>query len=214
MVCLRPLSIIAVIAWLSNSTVAGLTHRLPTYLLARSSHGTQTCHFENLVALSFDLGWLVINCSFKSCRLCRRAPNINYVNLFWRFYGVCMFLSTLVVSSDTIVSFYGESFMGWKRSQAYLRDKTDVIPQSGGWDFLATSMFLFSKFTYLIEKVEINTSVQNPTFIMGLDEAVWGKMTVMTVGSFQVFMKIVTSTRVLHVRVHVFQKTSIFIFSV
>ena len=49
---------------------------------------------------------------------------------------------------------------------------------------------------------------------MVLWETGWGKMTVMTVGSFHVFIKIVTLTRVLQVRVHVFPKTSIFIFSV
>ena len=39
-------------------------------------------------------------------------------------------------------------------------------------------------------------------------------MSVMTVGSFHVSIKIVTSTCVLQVKVHVFPKTSIFIFSV
>ena len=49
---------------------------------------------------------------------------------------------------------------------------------------------------------------------MVLWETGWGKMTVMTVGSFHGFIKIVTLTRVLHVEVHVFPKTSILIFFV
>jgi len=42
---------------------------------------------------------------------------------------------------------------------------------------------------------------------MGLEETAWGKMIVMTVGSFHVFAKIVTLTGVLHVKAHVFPKT-------
>ena len=49
---------------------------------------------------------------------------------------------------------------------------------------------------------------------MVLEETVQGKMFVMTVGSFQVFMKNVTLTRVLQVKVLISHKTSIFIFSV
>ena len=49
---------------------------------------------------------------------------------------------------------------------------------------------------------------------MVLWETGWGKMTVMTVGSFHVFIKIVNLTRVLQVKVLIFHKTSIFIFSV
>jgi hypothetical protein len=41
----------------------------------------------------------------------------------------------------------------------------------------------------------------------------WGKMTVMTLGSFQVFMKNVVLTRNLQVEVYVFPKTQISIFS-
>ena len=50
--------------------------------------------------------------------------------------------------------------------------------------------------------------------MMGLDEIAWGKMLVLTVGSFQVFIKNVTLTCVLQVEVHVFPKTMIFILSV
>ena len=62
--------------------------------------------------------------------------------------------------------------------------------------------------------MDFNTFVKSGRFIMVLWETGWGKMTVMTVGSFHVFIKIVTLTRVLQVKVHVFPKTSIFVFSV
>ena len=59
-----------------------------------------------------------------------------------------------------------------------------------------------------------NTFVKNARFIMVLWETGWGKMTVMTVGSFHVFIKIVTLTRALQGKFHVFPKTLIFMFSV
>ena len=54
-------------------------------------------------------------------------------------------------------------------------------------------------------KVDSNTFVKNLTLMMDLKETVWGKMFVMTMGSFQFFIKIVTLTCVLLVEVHVFQ---------
>ena len=48
---------------------------------------------------------------------------------------------------------------------------------------------------------------------MVLWETGWGKMTVMTVGSFHVFIKMPTVTPALQVKVNIFPKTSIFIFS-
>ena len=65
-----------------------------------------------------------------------------------------------------------------------------------------------------LKKMNFNTFVQNSTFIMGLWEIDWGKMSVMNTGSFHVFTKILTLTRVLQVKVHVFPRTSIFVFSV
>ena len=47
---------------------------------------------------------------------------------------------------------------------------------------------------------------------MGLEEADWGKMSVMTVGTFQVFVKNVTLTCVLHVKTNVFPKNCDFHF--
>ena len=63
-------------------------------------------------------------------------------------------------------------------------------------------------------KMRFNTFVKKWTYIGVLRETGWGKMSVMTVGSFLVFIKRVTLTRVLQVRVHVFPKTVIFILSV
>ena len=52
------------------------------------------------------------------------------------------------------------------------------------------------------------------SFCRGFEEAAWGKMSVSTVGSSQVFIIHVTLTCNLQFKVHVFPKTSIFIFSV
>jgi hypothetical protein len=64
------------------------------------------------------------------------------------------------------------------------------------------------------EKITFNTFVKNLAFIGVSTQTGLGKMTVMTVGSFQVFIKNVTLTCNLQVKVHVFPKTMIFIFSV
>jgi hypothetical protein len=47
-----------------------------------------------------------------------------------------------------------------------------------------------------------------------LSRIVWGKMFVLTVGSFHDFIKFMTLIGILQIKVHVFQKTLIFIFSV
>ena len=57
--------------------------------------------------------------------------------------------------------------------------------------------------------MDSNTFGKHLTFIMGLGEIIWGKTFVMTVGSFQVFMEIVTLTCVLHVKVNIFLRTQI-----
>ena len=49
---------------------------------------------------------------------------------------------------------------------------------------------------------------------MGLEETDWGKMFVLTVGPFQVFINNVTLTCVLQAKVNISPKTMIFIFSV
>ena len=63
-------------------------------------------------------------------------------------------------------------------------------------------------------KMDFNTFVKNCTSIGALWESAWGKMSVMTVGSFQVFIKIITLICNLQVKVHVFPKTSISMFFV
>ena len=66
----------------------------------------------------------------------------------------------------------------------------------------------------LLDKMDFNAFVPNSTVIMVLLGIVWGKMSVMTVGAFHVFIKIVTLIGVLQVNVHVFPKTSASMFSV
>ena len=39
------------------------------------------------------------------------------------------------------------------------------------------------------EKLKTNTFIKNASFSLGLEETAWGKMFVLTVGSFQVFIK-------------------------
>ena len=63
-------------------------------------------------------------------------------------------------------------------------------------------------------RLKINTFVKNSSSSMGLWETGWGKISVMTVGSFQVFINNMTLTRVLQVKADVLPKTSVFIFSV
>ena len=63
-------------------------------------------------------------------------------------------------------------------------------------------------------EMDFNNFCKKSYVIVGLEEIVYGKMTVMTVGSFHAFIKIMTSTGALHVRVHIFTKTHISIFSV
>ena len=62
-------------------------------------------------------------------------------------------------------------------------------------------------------KTDFNIFVKSQTFIMGLEETAWGKMTVMTVGSFHIFVIIVTLICFLQVKAHVSPKTSISILS-
>ena len=57
-----------------------------------------------------------------------------------------------------------------------------------------------------------NTCVENVHFIMVLWETAWGKMTVKTIGSVHVFIKVVTLTCLLQVNGRVFPKLLIFIF--
>jgi hypothetical protein len=81
--------------------------------------------------------------------------------------------------------------------------------QSGGRDFLAKSTFTFFQIHLFAGKVDFNTSVKNSSSSMGLWETAWGKMFVLTVGSFHVFTEIMTLICKLQVKVHVSPKTLI-----
>ena len=59
-------------------------------------------------------------------------------------------------------------------------------------------------------QIDFNTFSTNQTLIMRLGETDWGKMSVMTVGTFQVFEENITLTCVLQVEPHVFLRTWIF----
>ena len=80
-------------------------------------------------------------------------------------------------------------------------------------EFWRITEYCFEDESQTFGKTAFNTFVKSQTFIMGLEETAWVKMTVMTVGSFQAFIKIMTLIGVLQVRVHVF-RTLIFCFSV
>ena len=62
--------------------------------------------------------------------------------------------------------------------------------------------------------MDSNTFIKNSTFIMGLWETDWGKMSVSTVGSFHVLTAIMTLACVLQIKVYVCLKLLIFVFSV
>ena len=66
----------------------------------------------------------------------------------------------------------------------------------------------------LFEKCVSTLSSKTELFIGVSSQTGWGEMTVMTVGSFQVFIEWVTLTRVLQVKINVYQKNMIIIFFV
>ena len=66
----------------------------------------------------------------------------------------------------------------------------------------------------LLKKTDLNTSVKNSSFSMGLEETACGKMCVLTVGSFHVFTELVTSICNLHVNVQIFRKIFILMFRI
>ena len=101
---------------------------------------------------------------FTGCRLCRRPPKLEEYN--YKFMMFCFFGSREHVNLVRI-EFSSKSLQE-------LRQIVEYRPQTEAQTF---------------EKMEIDTSVKNSTFIIGLWETGWGKMTVMTVGSLQVFIK-------------------------
>ena len=107
-----------------------------------------------------------------------------FPNVWGSFWGV---YSSILLQSCHLLC--------WKWKQTYLRNKTDVIAQSGGWDLLTTSIFHVFQIHFFTGNVDFNTFVKNWTSIGVSSQTAWGKMLVLTVGSFQVFIKWVTLTR-------------------
>ena len=81
-------------------------------------------------------------------------------------------------------------------------------------DSLSSPFFKLSSSRFRLENLKINTSADTSTFIRGLGETVWGKISVMTVGSFHLFIKVMTSTCVLQIKAIMSPKTSILVFSI
>ena len=129
---------------------------------------------------------------FKGCCLCRRAPEPQEYHINSQFYRNLDFS----VPGSVSISSGSNCHRICRRIYVIL---SNIHPKM--------SPRLFEKFTF-------NTFVKNWTSIGVLWETGWGKMFVLTVGSFQVFIKRGTLTRVLQIKVNVFQKTLIFIFSV
>ena len=87
---------------------------------------------------------------------------------------------------------------------------THILPQLVSHKPMNKNQFFhilhISQLNIVAGKWKIKTAAQNQTSIMGLWGTTCGKMSVMTVGSFQVFTKIKTLISILHVKVHIFQK--------
>ena len=116
---------------------------------------------------------------------------------------------TIFIDFDTILSFLG------------LEMEADILVQRDGRDRAVRRLRFLSQiicvcFSKLLccRKSGFQHLCQNCAFVMVLWETVWGTMCVMTVGSFQLFIKHVTLTCVLHVKVNVLPKTLISMFSV
>ena len=107
------------------------------------------------------------------------------------------------------IDFYGFT-NPWDHFDPVRIEHSSKLPQ----DLRQIVEYVAGNGSHTFEKITFNTFVKKRTCIMGLWETSWGKMTVMTVGSFQVFIKNVTLTCVFQVEVHVFPKTSICILSV
>ena len=117
---------------------------------------------------------------------------------------------TLFIDFDIILSFWG------------LKMKADILVQRDGRDRAVRRpifvyqhpFFQFLQIPLFAGKSKIDSSIKHSSFVMVSWETAWGKMCVTTVGSFEVLIEIVSLISVLHVKIHVFRKTLIFIFSV
>ena len=122
--------------------------------------------------------------AFKGCRLCRRPPKHEEYIINLRFFQ-------LLCSRD--------------HANLVRIEFSSKLPQ----ELCQIIEYCSKNESHTFQKMDFNNFVKKTTFMMGLWETNWGKITGMTVGSFQVFIKIVTLICVLQVRVHVFPKTSI-----
>ena len=145
-----------------------------------------------------------------------RLPPLPPSSRYWLFQLILRILlifdvfQTMFIDFDTISSFDG------------LKMEADILARrDGGGSAVRRPRFFskihlfcfFFKFT-LFRKNGLQHFCQKQTVMMGFWGIFWGKMSVMTAGSFQVSRRIVTLTDVLQVKVHAFPKTSICIVSV
>ena len=122
------------------------------------------------------------------CRLCRRPPKLEEYNIDLWFF----------------------EFLGPRDHANLVRiELSSKLPQ----ELRQIIEYCLKLEPQTFEKITFNTFVKNWTSIGVSSQTGWGKVTVMTVGSFHVFIKRVTLICNLQVKVHVFLKTSISIFS-
>ena len=127
--------------------------------------------------------------AFKGCRLCRRASQPQQSNINSWFVG---FLDPGDHANLVRIEF----------SSKLPQELYQIIECAAQTE------------SQTFGKMRFNTFVKNWTSIRVSCQTDWGKVTVMTVGSYRVFIKIVTLICNLQVKVHVFPKTSILIFFV
>ena len=132
-----------------------------------------------------------------------RIPTCGRV--FWIFDV----FQTLFINFNTTSRFYG------------LKMAADILARQDGRDtavrrprLLSQIHFSLFQIPLVAGKSKIDTFFKHSFCFMVLWETAWGKMSVMTEGSCQVFIKNVTLTRVLHVKVNISLTNSNFVFSV
>ena len=146
---------------------------------------------------------------FKGCRICRRAPDINYFKRILRFHGFGMFYKLF-----WLISIQSCHLVGCKRTQTYWRDETDVMPQSGGWYFVANSIVSCLPNSCVCRKSGFQHFCQKLIFYDEFMGNRLGQNVRNDRGIISGFHKSDTLTCVLHVKVQVFSKVSISMLSV
>ena len=119
---------------------------------------------------------------FNGCRLRRRPPDINYFMDFTVFH----------VFNTPFIDFNEVS----RHTRTTGRDTVVQRPR-----FPGQIHFPSFQIHVVVGKTKINTFAKHSTFSTGLQETLWGKMSVMTMGSFHIFTKIVSLTCFLQVKV-------------